>query len=589
LRILKLAAGGQMPLGRSNLWGSQMSESSVKIKIVAIAKDEGAYLAEWVYHHLHFGFHAIEVLINRTSDNSIRVIEQIRTKYSNVSYSILDWVDLCPVSTQRNIQYVAYALSLQNARTEGYSHVLFLDIDELWTPADFETSISSYLSRFPDKASISFNWFCELGSNTPFGRIDYNVTGFINEHIKTLISTYSQVTQIKIHSPIFGKGSTHLLASGDPFIPRDSNGQFHHIKPSDLASAFIIHRMFRSEVEYLACLFRGNPNERESVASRYKDNRHGFKTSSPQSRVFKIQPDIYQKYLSSFNDFVFNCSLRDEIITAESYVIKRAEHAIACASELSAQDPTVANKIFSGCLDPRLTNILSSPVNSFVYRIDSIKNEGEYYTILGWAFDRIARTPLAFVADDQFVITSFEVIPRPDVCKIYKQAHLDCGFKILLKPVDLSAKTVTPSCLTATTAPCLISFHGTQLFYSISDNRLKHLSRDIINPSEFLPVFISKHNGAYYPSVSTNSGLKGINITRPHCAQLCGISSPSTETLTAEEIDPKTICIKSFNNYASALANGIVAYDRENIRDWESFRVLDDTYITKYVLDLIAE
>lgn len=578
-----------MPLGRSNLWGSQMPESSVKIKLVAIAKDEGAYLAEWIYHHLHFGFHAIEVLVNRTSDNSIRVIEHIRTKYSNVSYNIFDWIDLCPDNTQRNIQYVAYALSLQNARTEGYSHVLFLDIDELWTPADFETPISSYLSRFPDKASISFNWFCELGSNTSFGRIDCNVIGFINEHIKTLISTSSQVTQIKIHSPIFDKGSTHLLASGDPFIPRDSNGQFHHIKPSDLSSAFIIHRMFRSEVEYLACLFRGNPNECESVASRYKDNRHGFKTSSEQSRVFKIQPDIYENYLSSFEAFVFDCSLRDEMITAESHVINRAEHAIACASELSAQYPTVANKIFSGCLEPRLTKILTSPVNSFVYRIDSIKNEGPYHTILGWAFDRIARTPLAFVADDQFVITSFEIIPRPDVCKIYKQAHLDCGFKIVLMPVDSSSKNVTPSCLTATATPYLSSSHGTQLYYSVSDNRLKHLSRDMINPSELLPIFISKHDDKYYPSVSTDSGLKGIKVTRPHYAQLCAISNALTETLTAEEIGLKTICIKSINNYASALANGIVAYDRENVRGWESFRVLDDGHITKHVLKLIAE
>lgn len=37
-------------------------------KIIAVAKDEGAYLAEWIFYHLYKGFDEIEVLINRTTD-----------------------------------------------------------------------------------------------------------------------------------------------------------------------------------------------------------------------------------------------------------------------------------------------------------------------------------------------------------------------------------------------------------------------------------------------------------------------------------------------------------------------------------------
>ena len=41
-----------------------------KVKVVAIAKDEGAYIAEWIFHHLYFGFDAIDIYVNRTTDNT---------------------------------------------------------------------------------------------------------------------------------------------------------------------------------------------------------------------------------------------------------------------------------------------------------------------------------------------------------------------------------------------------------------------------------------------------------------------------------------------------------------------------------------
>ena len=34
--------------------------SQCNVKIIAIAKDEGAYLAEWIHHHLYFGFSEIK-------------------------------------------------------------------------------------------------------------------------------------------------------------------------------------------------------------------------------------------------------------------------------------------------------------------------------------------------------------------------------------------------------------------------------------------------------------------------------------------------------------------------------------------------
>jgi len=64
----------------------------MKIKLVAIAKDEAAYLPEWIYHHLHFGFDEIEVYVNFTTDNSYEVLAAIAkhhpVRYRNAEYLV---------------------------------------------------------------------------------------------------------------------------------------------------------------------------------------------------------------------------------------------------------------------------------------------------------------------------------------------------------------------------------------------------------------------------------------------------------------------------------------------------------------------
>ena len=67
-----------------NLFKSKKNQ--IKTKIVAVAKDEGAYLAEWVHHHLFLGFDAIDIYINRTSDNSLEILHKISEKYPQVNY-----------------------------------------------------------------------------------------------------------------------------------------------------------------------------------------------------------------------------------------------------------------------------------------------------------------------------------------------------------------------------------------------------------------------------------------------------------------------------------------------------------------------
>ena len=40
------------------------------LKLVAIAKDEAPYLAEWIFHHLYLGIHEIEIYLNGITDKT---------------------------------------------------------------------------------------------------------------------------------------------------------------------------------------------------------------------------------------------------------------------------------------------------------------------------------------------------------------------------------------------------------------------------------------------------------------------------------------------------------------------------------------
>ena len=54
----------------------KINKSKIKTKIVAVAKDEGAYFSEWIHHHLYLGFDAIDIYVNRTSDNSLEILKK---------------------------------------------------------------------------------------------------------------------------------------------------------------------------------------------------------------------------------------------------------------------------------------------------------------------------------------------------------------------------------------------------------------------------------------------------------------------------------------------------------------------------------
>ena len=150
-----------------------------KIKLVAIAKDEAAYLPEWIFHHLYFGFHEIEILITRTTDNTKDLLSKIIDKFPQVSFRKVDWIDTTPPS--HFIQYIAYAESYNRASNDNsLSHLCFLDIDELWVPSDFKSSISDIVKQALPFDTLSFHWLNVLNEEwQPIYTVKHIIETFI--------------------------------------------------------------------------------------------------------------------------------------------------------------------------------------------------------------------------------------------------------------------------------------------------------------------------------------------------------------------------------------------------------------------------
>lgn len=296
-----------------------------KIKVVAIAKNESPYLAEWIYHHLYFGFDSIKVYVNRSSDLSSAILEEICVRDTRVSWDYGDWVDYLADGIRSHLQQILYASAYKEAVDEGFTHVLFIDVDEFWFPLDFSSSIHSFLNRFEGMASVSFQWFCELGSGeVSFRELPSEIRGVNSLNVKTAINVAAGIRRIGIHIPIFENGAHHYFSDGVQFVRDKKNIELSSHEYLGLKNAVVIHRMYRSRLEYLASLIRGNPEDPNS----WKSNRGAYITRSDSEQVIKIDPSTWKVYNSGYHSFVDDFSLVELIKQSQSIILKNAAAAI---------------------------------------------------------------------------------------------------------------------------------------------------------------------------------------------------------------------------------------------------------------------
>ncbi|GAA2123425.1 glycosyltransferase family 2 protein [Nocardioides bigeumensis] len=413
----------------------------LRIKLCAIAKDEGAYLLEWVGHHLYFGFDGIEVFINGTTDRSVPLMRRIRRAYPSVNFKVVDDLLADSLAQRRNFQYRAYWRMARRANAQGYTHVAFMDLDEYWVPRDFTSSIAAFVPSAEDVNVVSFPWFVDLpqAGRSPWQPPVRESTPLqADPHVKSIIRMDDRIRQIRSHTARTKAGRRLLVDETFP-LEDDVSQQWGSIIAAEyfqshrdrLPEAFILHAMHRSEAEYLASLAQGlRQNGHETV---FKVNRRGYTPSAGPVVTFDVPPDALARY--GTHQLQFNEAVNPGKLIAESQqsALQRRELLIERALNEPMIMETLAGPL-QGISEPRLDKAYPGWNTRLEWHIDDVRNVGDLWRARGWAFvGRSEARQLEFSvidsAGDEQPFTCLRE-DRPDVRAVHSQAPLGCGFRV---------------------------------------------------------------------------------------------------------------------------------------------------------------
>ncbi|MAP20015.1 MAG: hypothetical protein CL589_00775 [Alteromonadaceae bacterium] len=328
--------------------------SQCNVKIIAIAKDEGAYLAEWIHHHLYFGFSEIEVVLNRTSDSSLQVLKRINKEYPQVKWRFADFVDLIPGSVHKKLQHIAYGTVLSDLVNNPtlITHVMLMDIDEFWVPTDPTLTIGGFVENIGTENAICFNWLNDLPAKEAFATIPSVLVGSTSGVVKSLFPLSRKIRAIRLHKPLLTPNN-YISADGKEF--KESNNEDEHAATGCYSGAFIYHRFYRSETEYVSSLFRGNP---EGSALPYKTNRNGLPDSEISELSYTFAEERYVAYTSSFEAFIQATGVSEPIELSKAFVLERFEKAINSVEQNLPKYHKQILKLFRNVTEPRVANAI---------------------------------------------------------------------------------------------------------------------------------------------------------------------------------------------------------------------------------------
>ena len=328
-----------------------------KIKLIAVAKDEAAYLPEWIFHHKYFGFDYIHVFVNRTTDNSAQTLDWLCDEFEGVSYSNLDWIDTCPQEAQFQLQYIAYASAFDEAkRSDDIDYVMFLDIDEFWTPKSMVTTIQDVVLKYPRSDAISFQWINEFGSENSFQPLAPVINGRINPLVKTVINTKATVLTHGYHKPTLAEGSKHIMMDGTRFESSETLREGLVNDLTHLRPAMVIHRLFRSPLEYVSLLHRGRPSDDIQL----KLNRGGYNYVMGREVEFPYNKANYEAYRQKRQAFFDDESLNELLTVSRKFVKGRYDASLDSVKNVPLRYIAAVAKIFRGCSQKEIDIILAS-------------------------------------------------------------------------------------------------------------------------------------------------------------------------------------------------------------------------------------
>lgn len=338
------------------MWFKNKKNKRPKVKIVAVAKDEAAYLPEWVFHHMYMGFDAIDIYVNRTTDNTYSMVEAIGNIYPTVKAIDADWIDQCSSSQQQHMQSVIYQKAFNEIKHEAiFDYVLFIDIDEYWVNQNFNVTIQKAIEENSTADCIAFSWFNQFGEDQEFSTLSQSMTGKLHFLVKSLVKVSNNVKSIRLHRPALEKENT-VLIDGTQFQPGEKGEESLEQGLIKKRSAMIVHRMFRSPMEYVSLLSRGRPSTPDSI----KLNRGGYNECVGEDCRFSINEKDFEKYSKLKCKFLKNNIIAPQLVKSRAFVAERFQQTLSNVKMVSPEFYSDLIRVFTGCKNSEYDYVLCS-------------------------------------------------------------------------------------------------------------------------------------------------------------------------------------------------------------------------------------
>ena len=212
----------------------------MNIALVAIVKNEDAYIDEWLDYNFSIGFtHAF------IYQNNWRYAGD-KARYDNVT-----WIEFDGEERQLH----AYNDFLFN-RSAGYDFAAFIDVDE-FIVLNKDKDLPTFLADFTEEQAVSLNWKLFGDSHLDFDgdcsvikRFTWCQRGF-NEHVKTIVNLNKRQTNWRFNNPHF---VLRCVAS-------DADKTCHFYSPLNkqckATRAWINHYRVKTKQEYEGKMARG--------------------------------------------------------------------------------------------------------------------------------------------------------------------------------------------------------------------------------------------------------------------------------------------------------------------------------------------
>lgn len=323
-----------------------------KIQLIGCAKNEAAYLPEWIFHHLNIGFSYITIYVNNTDDNTLEILDKISNKHPNITYIIADELIASPPEHYREktntnfyntntIQAIIYTHALES-RDENSDHIAFLDIDEFFFPYKPLSSIWPYDEK-ENSVVKRFNWILLSGDKKDFCPIAECAKGYLDREFKSVVPNHN--VNIRAEDP-------HRFSI---------NGNIGLISKD----AVILHRVLRSPKEYLFLLARSTSNSKNKLANGFKRNRRGWTSRGLDLNKFNIHFEI--DYEEALVEFTRNCDITKEIKSARDKVIKNYQTVLNTLNIINQQNIELTRSL--GGLDIKHINYTRTALSSIFWNI----------------------------------------------------------------------------------------------------------------------------------------------------------------------------------------------------------------------------